>query len=63
MAYIDILIPAAIGLLLMLRPAVFTKPASSEEEQAKKLSVLRRIGAVLLGVALLYTAVRLFSPR
>ena len=63
MASIDILIPAAIGLLLMLRPSTFTRPGASEEEQAKKLSLLRRIGAVLVGVALLYTAIRLSSPR
>ena len=63
MAYIDILIPAAIGLLLALRPQAFVKPDSDAAKDPAKLRRLRLVGATLLGVALLYTAIRILSPR
>lgn len=63
MDLIDILIPAAIGLLLVLRPQAFLKPSASAEADAVKTRRFRVIGAVLLGVALLYAAIRLLSSR
>ena len=58
---IDILIPAGIGLLLLLRPQSFFKPSDSAEADAVKAKRFRTIGGVLLGVALLYTIIRLLS--
>lgn len=60
---IDILIPAAIGLLLALRPQAFMKPGSDSAKDPAKLRRLRLIGVALLGVALLYSAIRLLSSR
>jgi hypothetical protein len=60
---IDIIIPAAIGLLLFLRPQSFVKPGASAEENAPKLRRFRQIGGVLLGVALLYAAIRFLASR
>jgi hypothetical protein len=58
---VDILIPGAIGLLLLLRPQAFFRPSGSTEENAVKTRRFRTIGGVLLGVALLYTVIRLLS--
>lgn len=58
---IDILIPAALGLLLVLRPQAMFKPSDSAEQDAAKVKRFRTIGGVLLGVALLYTVIRLLS--
>ena len=63
MAYIDILIPVAIGLLLALRPRSFVKPDSDSAKDPAKLRRLRLIGVALLGVAALYAVIRLLSSR
>ena len=60
---IDILIPAAIGLLLATRPQLFVKAGGAAAQDPGKLRRLRLIGAALLSVALLYTAIRILSPR
>ena len=60
---IDILIPAAIGLLLAARPQLFIKPGSAPAKDTANLRRLRLIGVALLGVALLYAAIRILSPR
>ena len=60
---IDILIPAAIGLLLAARPQLFVKPGTAAAQDPAKLRRLRLIGVALLGVALLYGAIRILSPR
>lgn len=60
---IDILIPAAIGLLLALRPQAFMKPGNAAAQDATKLRRLRLIGVALIGVALLYAAIRFLSSR
>ena len=59
MSLFDALIPLAIGLLLVLRPQSFVKQANSPEEIAKKSGTLRKIGYVLVAVAVLYALITL----
>jgi len=59
MSLIDALIPLIVGLLLVARPQAFSKKADSEEEIAKRSAKLRKIGYVLVGVAVLYSALAL----
>jgi hypothetical protein len=54
MTLIDVLIPLAIGLLLVLRPESFLKKSGSQVEIARKSATLRKIGYVLVVVAALY---------
>lgn len=54
MSPIDALIPLVIGLLLVVRPRAFIPGAAVREGAARREATLRRIGYVLLGVALLY---------
>ena len=58
MTYIDVAIPGLIGLLLLLRPqTVFL--GSRAVPNAKKLRLLRTLGALLLLIAALYQGIRL----
>ncbi len=59
MSLIDALIPLIVGLLLVARPQAFSKKADSEEEIAKRSAKLRKTGYVLVGVAVLYSALAL----
>ena len=59
MSLIDALIPLFVGLLLVARPQAFSKKADSEEEIAKRSAKLRKTGYVLVGVAVLYSALAL----
>jgi uncharacterized protein YjeT (DUF2065 family) len=52
MSYIDVLIPGAIGILLITTPRLFTK--AQGEMFYKSKAKLRTIGFVLIGVAGLY---------
>jgi len=62
MSLIDALIPLIVGLLLVARPQAFSKKAGSQEEIAKRSAKLRKIGYVLVGVAVLYSAIALVRP-
>jgi hypothetical protein len=52
MSYIDVLIPGAIGVVLVAAPQLFTK--GKGEDSGKVQRKLRTIGIVLIGVATLY---------
>jgi len=56
MTFIDILIPLIIGILLAAAPQLFTKSAGEARDRVK--AKLRRIGVVLIGVAAIYTVVK-----
>lgn len=57
MSIIDVLIPLAIGLLLVFRQNILLKATSPAEELARKRLTLTRIGYVLIGVAVLYALI------
>ena len=59
MNYIDVLIPGVIGLLLVTSPRLFTKAEGEKFEKAKK--TLKTIGFVLIGVAVLYSIVKMLE--
>ncbi len=59
MSYIDVLIPGVIGLLLVFSPRLFTKAEGEKFEQTS--ATLKKIGLVLIGVAIIYFMVRLFG--
>ena len=61
MSYIDVLIPGIIGLLLLTSPRLFTKAEGEKFEKTK--GTLRKIGFVLIGVAILYLIVKLAGKR
>lgn len=54
MSFIDVAIPAIIGLALLIWPQVFNRDPG-------KLRLMRGIGAVLLVVAAIYLAVKLMG--
>ena len=58
MAYIDIAIPAALGLLLLAWPR-FVYLGSKVKPDAKRIRAMRGCGVLLLGVAALYHGIRL----
>lgn len=60
MSYVDVLIPALAGAALLFFPQWFTK--SRGEELQKKRKNFRLYGVLLLGVALLYLAIRIAQP-
>lgn len=60
MSYIDVAIPAIIGLLALLWPQVaFVGSRANADE--RKLRLIRWVGVALLVVAALYLAVRLMG--
>ena len=61
MSYIDVLIPGIIGLLLLTSPRLFTKAEAEKYEKTK--GTLRKIGFVLIGVAILYLIVKILGRR
>ena len=63
MSLIDALIPLVVGLLLVTRPQALLKKTSSAEEIAKRTATLRKIGYVLVGVAVLYSLIVLIGSR
>ncbi len=54
MHFIDVLIPFVPGIVLIAFPNMLTPKTTVAEEAAKKKSKLRKIGYVLVGVAILY---------
>ena len=63
MTYIDVLIPAIVGLFLVLAPDAFAKSKgelATHESRGKKV---RTVGFVLLGVAAIYLLIKLTSYR
>jgi hypothetical protein len=61
MSYIDVAIPAIIGIFALLWPQVaFVGSRTSPDE--RKLRIIRWVGAGLLVVAALYLAIRLMGP-
>ena len=61
MSYVDALIPAVIGLLLVSAPHLFTKPTGDVAIDGPRQTKFRTIGVVLLGVAAMYLFIRLGS--
>jgi len=61
MTLFDAIIPLVVGLLLVARPQAFFKPIGSPDEIAKKSARFRRIGYVLIGVAVLYSMIALIG--
>ena len=59
MSYIDVAIPLVIGLLLVIRPNVFVKRTAPDVPDAARTAQLRKIGYLLLAVAVLYFIIRL----
>lgn len=57
MSVVDVIIPLLFGVLLVLRPHAFFGRHRSAEEIAAKSATLRRIGWVLLAVAVLYALI------
>ena len=62
MSPIDVLIPLAAGLLLVIRPAAFLKKSISPEQMVKKSATLRKWGYVLLAVAALRAGFEAVRP-
>ena len=63
MSLIDVLIPLVPGILLVAFPNILTPKTASAEDAAKKKSKLRKIGYVLVGVAVLYFLLMLAEPH
>lgn len=63
MGWFDVAIPAAIGLLLIGAPGLFSKRTSDANKDASTKTRLRGIGALLLVVAGVYLVIKLVSPR
>jgi hypothetical protein len=61
MSYVDVAIPLVAGLLLVICPDIFLKKAATGGDYDKKLTKLRRIGYLLLGVAGLYLLIKLLE--
>lgn len=59
--YIDALIPSMIGLVLIMRPSLFTK--STGETYEKTAVKLKRIGFLLVVVGIGYAVIKLFSHK
>jgi len=57
MAYIDVLIPLALGLLLFLAPNSLIPTTDAASEKKKRL--LKVCGLVLVGVGILYLIIKL----
>lgn len=54
MSLTDVLIPLVPGIVLIAFPHMMTPKTASGEEAAKRKTMLRKIGYVLVGVAVLY---------
>jgi hypothetical protein len=63
MTLIDVLIPLIPGILLVAFPHILTQKTASAEEAAKKKSKLRKMGYILIGVAVLYFFLMLAQPH
>jgi hypothetical protein len=63
MTLIDVLIPLIPGILLVAFPHILTPKTASAEGAAKRNSKLRKLGCVLIGVAVLYLFLMLAQPH
>lgn len=61
MSAVDVLIPLAIGLLLVLRPQVFATKSDSPDKIARRSDVLRKIGWVLVAVGVVFAGIFVVS--
>jgi hypothetical protein len=59
MSYIDIIIPLALGLLLISSPESMVKRTDPSFE--KKKSIFQKSGYILLGVAVLYGIIKILA--
>lgn len=59
MTYIDVAIPGAIGLLMVLAPSLFVARTSNAYQD--KIDKIRKYGVLLVGVAVLYLVITLFQ--
>ena len=59
MGFSDVLIPLAIGLLLIAVPETFVKRTDPSFE--KKRILFRKLGFILIGVAVLYGVIKMFA--
>jgi hypothetical protein len=59
MSYVDVLIPGAIGLLMVASPSLFTKPTGDPMVDGPRQKRFRLLGCGLLGVAALYLVLKL----
>lgn len=59
MAFIDILIPLVIGILLITSPQLFVKASSKQFHKTSK--ILKTVGYVLIAVAALYALIKLLG--
>jgi hypothetical protein len=55
--YVDALIPGVAGIFLIIGPEVFLAKSIVGETRRRRISVLRGIGCVLIGVAALYVVI------
>jgi hypothetical protein len=58
MSFVDVAIPGVIGLVLVMRPQVVFV-GSRVTPDAKRIRLLRRVGVLLLVVALIYLVIKL----
>jgi hypothetical protein len=63
MNLIDVLIPLVPGIVLIAIPQVLTPKTASPVDAAKRTSKTRKIGYVLVGVAVLYLFLILAQPH
>jgi hypothetical protein len=63
MGWIDIAIPGLIGLWLIVWPRAAFKPTGDEHTDAANVQKFRRIGGLLLAVAVGYYAIKIASMR
>lgn len=58
MSFVDVAIPAIIGLVVLVRPQImfYGSRASSNE---KKIRLMRGVGMILLAAALIYLGIKL----
>lgn len=59
MGYIDVAIPLIVGIIFLTIPDKLVKPTDIAFE--KKKSLIKKCGYVLLGVAVLYFAIKYFN--
>jgi hypothetical protein len=58
MSFIDVAIPAIIGLVALIRPQIMFSGSRATPNE-KKIRVIRSVGLILLAVALIYLCIKL----
>jgi hypothetical protein len=59
--FIDAMIPGFFGILLVAMPGVFVPRSVTGESRQKKLAFCRKIGGLLLCIAILYTLIKVYE--